>query len=737
MLSLSNQRLNYAAAALFCALHTAGAAAQTTSTQDDHIQQFPTVQVLGTAEEEVKEALGVSVITAEEIARRPPTNDLSDIIRREPGVNLTGNSASGSRGNSRQVDIRGMGPENTLILIDGKPATSRNAIRYGWSGDRDTRGDTNWVPAEEVERIEVLRGPAAARYGSGAMGGVVNIITKRPTDKLSGSLTYYLNQPENSDEGNTNRVGIRLSGPISDTLSFRLYGNYNKTNPDARNINAGRSLLNGDGQAESAGREGVINQDLNTVFSWRPDNRNTLDLEAAFSRQGNLYAGDTMLNSTTKFTDSLYGKETNVLYRESLSLTHRGTWDWGTSRASMGYDYTRNARQNEGLAGSGEGSPMDLGWSTSRLKNLRAAGEVNVPFKLGFEQVATVGVEWLRESLDDPASLRQTYTGGVIGGVAPGNRDPKTTQNSYALFVEDNIEAGERTTLTPGVRLDHNEKFGNNWSPSLNAAYKVTEAFRLKGGIARAYKAPNLYQSNPNYLMYSRGFGCLASQANQNGCYLVGNENLSPETSVNKEIGFEYDPGSWRMSAAYFRNDYKNKIVAGTDIAYRLANGARVLQWSNSGKAVVEGLEGNLFIPLAPSLDWNTNFTYMIQSESKDNGQPLSIIPKYTINSTLDWFATEKLSFQANLTYYGKQEAPTLNPRRGETITGQGLQSVSPYTLVGLSTGYELNKNLRLRVGVSNLLDKKLYREGNAGEAGAATYNEPGRAYYATVTASF
>jgi ferric enterobactin receptor len=78
-----------------------------------------------------------------------------------------------------------------------------------------------------------------------------------------------------------------------------------------------------------------------------------------------------------------------------------------------------------------------------------------------------------------------------------------------------------------------------------------------------------------------------------------------------------------------------------------------------------------------------------------------------------------------------------LNPRRGETITGQGLQSVSPYALVGLSTGYELNKNLRLRVGVSNLLDKKLYREGNAGEAGAATYNEPGRAYYATVTASF
>lgn len=738
-MSLSSPPLNYAAAALLCALYAGAAGAQqATQVQDpSQIQQMSAVQVLGTAEEEVKEALGVSVITAEEIARRPPVNDLSDIIRREPGVNLTGNSASGSRGNNRQIDIRGMGPENTLILIDGKPASSRNSVRYGWDGDRDTRGDSNWVPAEEVERIEVLRGPAAARYGSGAMGGVVNIITKRPSDKFSGSVTYYLNQPENSDEGNTNRVGLRLSGPISDTLSFRLYGNYNKTNADARNINAGNSAMNADGKAESAGREGVINQDLNTVFSWRPNASNTLDFEAAFSRQGNLYAGDTMLNSTSEFSDTLYGKETNALYRETLGLTHRGKWDWGTSRASLSHDYTRNARQREGLAGGGEGSPVDQGWQTSRLRNLRASGEVNVPFHLGFEQVATVGVEWLRESLEDPGSLRQTYSGGVINGVATGNRDPKTTQNSYALFVEDNIEAGERTTLTPGVRLDHASKFGSNWSPSLNAAYKVTDAFKIKGGIARAYKAPNLYQSNPNYLMYSRGYGCLSSEVNRNGCYLVGDENLSPETSVNKEIGFEYDPGTWRVSAAYFRNDYKNKIVAGTDYVYRLSNGARVLKWTNSGKAVVEGVEGNLFIPLASNLDWNTNFTYMIQSKRKDNGEPLSIIPKYTVNSTLDWFATEQLSFQANVAYYGKQTAPTMNLRRGETVTGRGLESRSPYALVGLSAGYEVNKHLRFRVGVSNLLDKKLYREGNSGEAGAATYNEPGRAYYATVTASF
>ncbi|HYQ50629.1 MAG TPA: TonB-dependent receptor plug domain-containing protein, partial [Pseudomonas sp.] len=150
---------------------------------------------LVTAEREARQALGSSVITEEDIKRRPPANDLSDIIRREPGVNLTGNSASGARGNNRQIDLRGMGPENTLILIDGKPSSARNAVRYGWNGDRDTRGDTNWVPAEAVERIEILRGPAAARYGSGAMGGVVNIITKRPSEQFKGNLNLYTQMP--------------------------------------------------------------------------------------------------------------------------------------------------------------------------------------------------------------------------------------------------------------------------------------------------------------------------------------------------------------------------------------------------------------------------------------------------------------------------------------------------------------------------------------------------------------
>ncbi|RTF22831.1 TonB-dependent siderophore receptor, partial [Serratia marcescens] len=120
--------------------------------------------IVVTAARQNLQAPGVSTITAEEIKKRPPARDISELIRTMPGVNLTGNSTSGQRGNNRQIDIRGMGPENTLILIDGKPASSRNSVRQGWRGERDSRGDTAWVPPEMIERIEVLRGPAAARY---------------------------------------------------------------------------------------------------------------------------------------------------------------------------------------------------------------------------------------------------------------------------------------------------------------------------------------------------------------------------------------------------------------------------------------------------------------------------------------------------------------------------------------------------------------------------------------------
>ena len=309
---------------------SAGASAAETTPGSDEEE----ILVQATAEQELKQQPGVSIITAEDIKKEPPVNDLSQIIRKMPGVNLTGNSATGNRGNNRQIDIRGMGPENTLIMVDGVPVTSRNAVRYSWRGERDTRGDSNWVPPELVERIEVIRGPAAARYGSGAAGGVVNIITKRPTNDWHGALSLYTNQPENDKEGATRRANVDLSGPLAgDALTMRLYGNINKTDADDADINQAQ---NG---AYAAGREGVRNKDINGQLSWKITPTQIVDLDYGYSRQGNIYAGDTQYSngnlSPNGLVSSLYGEETNRMYRQNYGLTWNGIWDWGQSKAGV------------------------------------------------------------------------------------------------------------------------------------------------------------------------------------------------------------------------------------------------------------------------------------------------------------------------------------------------------------------------------------------------------------------
>lgn len=703
------------------------------------------IRVLGTAEEELLQAPGVSTITEQALKERPPANDLAEIIRTMPGVNLTGNSASGAYGNSRQIDLRGMGPENTLILIDGKPVHSRDAVRMGRSGERNSRGDTNWVPVDAIERIEVLRGPAAARYGSGAAGGVVNIITKRPTDTLSGSVTVYQSLAENNDEGDTRRLGFTLTGPLSEKLSFRLYGNIAKTDPDSITLNADPSST----AAPAGGREGVRNKDINAMLRWDVAQGHVLEFEGGFSRQGGIYAGEYMLGGNADVQAVLAEGETNTMYRRTASVTHRGDYGGGkTSRLTFAYEGTDNSRLNEGLAGGGEGTigNPNAERSVSELTNYTANGEYNMPLNIGgLHQIVTVGAEWRQESLHDPyssSSARNQYQSG--NEVFPEFKD-KAKARSFAVFLEDNIEVTENFILTPGVRFDHHDQAGSNWSPSLNASYYLTPDITLKGGIARAFKAPNLYQTNPSYLYVTMGNGCPAGVPGP--CWILGNPDLEPETSINKEIGIAYDRDGWAAGLTYFQNDYKNKIVAdlGRQGTPPRVGGASVYQWVNSGEAIIRGFEGNLNIPIlgenGDRLKLINNFTYMIKNESKEDGQPLSVIPRYTINSTLDWQVTEKISAQALATFYGKQEPRSRNPNANPDnadLTGDALQVRGAYAIYGLGASYQHDKNLYFRVGVNNLFDKRLYREASqASGAGAATYNEPGRFYYLTMTASF
>ncbi|WP_227135878.1 TonB-dependent siderophore receptor [Kosakonia radicincitans] len=712
--------------------------------------------IVVTAAQQNLQAPGVSTITADEIRKNPPARDVSEIIRTMPGVNLTGNATSGQRGNNRQIDIRGMGPENTLILIDGKPVTSRNSVRLGWRGERDSRGDTNWVPPEMIERIEVIRGPAAARYGNGAAGGVVNIITKKDkTNEWHGAWNTYFNAPEHKDEGSTKRTDFSLSGPLGGDVSFRLYGNLAKTQADAWDINQ-------DHQSErtgiyantmAAGREGSINKDINGVVRWDFAPLQSLEFEAGYSRQGNLYAGDTQNtnndSSTNNYVKENYGKETNRLYRQNYSVTWNGGWDNGvTTNNWLQYEHTRNSRLGEGLAGGLEGLFNTNKFTDIDLSDVMLHNEVNLPLDLLVNQTLTLGTEWNQQRMKDMASNKQAFQGGPISGLSSTNRSPYSSADIYSVFAEDNMELTESTMLTPALRFDHHTIVGNNWSPSLNLSQGLGDDFTLKMGIARAYKAPSLYQTNPNYILYSRGQGCYASGTGV-GCYMMGNDDLKAETSINKEIGLEFKHEGWLAGLTWFRNDYRNKIEAGYSPLSQTSVGSTktdLYQWENVPKAVVEGLEGTLNVPVSDAVTWSNNFTYMLQSKNKTTGERLSIIPEYTVNSTLSWQIVQDVSVQSTFTWYGKQK-PKKYDYQGNRVTGSATNEVSPYSIVGLSGTWDVTKYVSLTAGIDNLFDKRHWRAGNAQStggstgwmygAGAETYNESGRTWYMSVNTHF
>ncbi len=523
-----------------------------------------------------------------------------------------------------------------------------------------------------------------------------------------------------------------LAGESVRTTAARLVVNLNRTDADRWDINSSA------GSKNAAGWEGVTNKDINGVFSWKITPQQILDFEAGYSRQGNIYAGDTQNSSSSAVTKNLAqsGQETNRLYRQNYGLTHNGIWDWGQSRLGFYYEKTNNTRMDEGLSGGGEGRiTNDQQFTTNRLTSYRTSGELNFPMRLLFEQTLTVGAEWNRDELDDPSSMGLTAKENNIGGVSgsAANRSSKNKSEISALYVEDNIEPVAGSNIIPGLRFDYLSKSSGNFSPSLNLSQELGEYVKVKAGIARAFKAPNLYQTSEGYLLFSKGNGC-PKDITSGGCYLLGNKNLDPEISINKEIGLELAVDDYHASLTYFRNDYQNKIVAGDNVIGKTSSGAYILQWQNGGKALIEGLEASMAIPLEEDrLSWNTNATYMITSEQKDTGNPLSIIPKYTVNTSLDWNITSSISAGINWTLYGKQKPRTHAESRSEDTGGLSGKELGAYSLVGTNVNYDINKNLRLNVGISNIFDKQIYRS----TEGANTYNEPGRAYYAGVTASF
>ncbi|EFJ92209.1 colicin I receptor [Escherichia coli MS 45-1] len=613
----------------------------------------------------------ISVITQEDLQRKPVQN-LKDVLKEVPGVQLT------NEGDNRKgVSIRGLDSSYTLILVDGKRVNSRNAVF------RHNDFDLNWIPVDSIERIEVVRGPMSSLYGSDALGGVVNIITKKIGQKWSGTVTVDTTVQEHRDRGDTYNGQFFTSGPLIDgVLGMKAYGSLAKREKD----DPQNSTTTDTGETPRI--EGFSSRDGNVEFAWTPNQNHDFTAGYGFDRQD-------------RDSDSL---DKNRLERQNYSVSHNGRWDYGTSELKYYGEKVENKNPGNSSPITSESNTVD--------------GKYTLPLT-AINQFLTVGGEWRHDKLSDAVNL----TGGTSS---------KTSASQYALFVEDEWRIFEPLALTTGVRMDDHETYGEHWSPRAYLVYNATDTVTVKGGWATAFKAPSLLQLSPDW----------TSNSCRGACKIVGSPDLKPETSESWELGLYYmGEEGWlegvESSVTVFRNDVKDRIsISRTSdvnaapgyqnfVGFETgANGRRipVFSYYNVNKARIQGVETELKIPFNDEWKLSINYTYNDGRDvSNGENKPLSDLPFHTANGTLDWkpLALEDWSFYVSGHYTGQ--------KRADSATAK---TPGGYTIWNTGAAWQVTKDVKLRAGVLNLGDKDLSRDDYS-------YNEDGRRYFMAVDYRF
>ena len=401
----------------------------------------------------------VSVITRQQIEAKKPF-DILDVIRLAPGVSI---SQSGTRGKSTSIFTRGTNSNQTLVLVDGVRANS----------PQDGRFDFGQIPVENVERIEVVRGPASALYGSDAIGGVINIITKRGEGPLgAGGQIEFGNQGLNRQILNANgsfgKNRLSFSG-------FRLDSNGQFQNDDYRNVGAS---LRFDRQLSENKNLAFIGRTSRSKFGV-PGQR-----ELAFDPLQRDESEDSQFSLQFENRD---GKR-----RDKIVL---GQYD-----RDLRDDDTRDAD-------APTAAPSQF---SNRVQTLDA----QTSFDFG-KNVLTAGVEERRESADIVSNFAFLDQNGAVQ--TGGSRYDQKTR-TRAFFAQNEFKNGA-LTLVPGVRREKNSQFGSFTSYRLAGAYDLSPKTRFKASFGTAFKAPSfdsLYFpnfGNPNLNPErSRGFDAGISQ---------------------------------------------------------------------------------------------------------------------------------------------------------------------------------------------------------------------------------
>ncbi|MDO5288692.1 MAG: TonB-dependent hemoglobin/transferrin/lactoferrin family receptor [Pseudomonadota bacterium] len=702
--------------------------------------ELPAVVVTGTrAERTLREVpASAQVIDAEALQERQ-TDDIRELAEDVPNVTverrsnrMTINTADGRAGNAG-FNIRGLDGNRVLMLVDG--VRMPRSYSFGASG-RDN------VDFGLVDRVEVIKGPSSALYGSDGIGGVVQFFTRSPATYLKDGKTLG-GQAALAYEGDSRavRAGATLAGRASDSVQWLLSGSGMRGHAlDNRGSDASASPARTAPNPEDTRDLALLGKlvltphagQQHTFTAEHVDRRNEIDI---LSQQG----------ATTRGVTTLTADGHTKNRRSRLSWQGRFNVDaaWAdTVRSTLAYQRLYSLEHYENTRSGAAGQVRDtvdhekLWQANVQAEKVLRSGALAHKLTYGLD-VASTQADNLQTGVTPPA-----------GETFPLKRFPDTRETALGVFVQDEI-VGEGWSLIPGLRWDRYRistdqtgfggtavgKSGSAISPRLGATLDVSRQWTLYGQLATGFRTPGADQLNRFF-------------ENPIGYYMtVPNPSLKPEKARHVELGAKGQGDNWRLEAAVFYGRYKdfildNQAVAGTG----RPGDPLVFQAVNVGSATISGFEvageyrlrqvagGTLSLPAA--------FGYA-RGRDRDTDQPINTIQPARLNLGVR-YAQADWSVQLSMTHRWAKKAK-------DVAVSDPRASAAPF-LPGASTTFDLSGqwrlwrhasgDLRLNAAVHNLTNKKYWRWSDvqgltAGLGTLDAYSQPGRKFSVSLVGSF
>jgi vitamin B12 transporter len=636
----------------------------------------------------------ITVITAEEI-EKTSVSDVSDLLRRVPGLTLT---QSGGPGHVQTVRIRGGDVRHTLVMIDG--------IRVNDPGSTGREFDFSTLVLADVERIEVLRGPQSALYGSDAMGGVVNIITKRGRGAPHANLSveagsYGTKETKGGISGGDGTVDYSFGFAGYDTAGFSTFG---------YRIPRLRYTVPWGFEPDNAKRFGLTGRvGVNVSENVR------LELGGSASYNRSQFDG---------FFDPAFAPYPDTPSRGwtwFYNVYSRLIADTGALRNTVTVYANRTDRTSENVSygqfGVFCGSAFFVGppVTTCRQDTFfigdRKGVEYQGDLKMGSFGLFTFGAKAEQDQADSFSQI-------VLPTPAPRLRDIAAEQTTVSAFALHQLTLFDRLHLSLGGRADNVRDVATFATWRATAAYEIPETeTKLRASAGTGAKAPSLYQ------LYSPDFGTAT---------------LQPEHSIGVDAGIDqmlFD-GRVKLSGTLFWNRYRNLIEFRSpdfSVFPVVPIGCRPAQvfgcYFNVARARTSGAELSAEINAVPQF-LRIRLTYTAL-DAIDLATHMKLARRPTHEGRFGLIITPipGLSIEPTIVYVGHRYDLPFDPTLPNPVASFEKGKLQPYARFDIYAEYKLNQTFSIYARGENLANTR-YEE-------VQNFGTPGRSVYAGVRATW